>query len=314
MRTIKVLLKTLVLVLSMGALSLAAPGSDPYTGSRFADVWGQVKSDPYATYPSYEVTLGSFGAFTQLLKDAAARTINNRQDLLPRFQKLIRPHGVCLKGTWTIDQSPKQYTGYFKSGSKGLVILRASVGLSDTKEGDFRAFGVAGKIFPTMDEADSRKYETANFFAIDDNAGTKAPHLTDVAMTNQPVVSKNLNLLAHIPLLAAIKQAQKSADSHEGIRQLYPIARLGQEMKKDSEAAKSPAFLLIQGVNGPDRSFADFRDELRVKNYSNGLVFKVMIAEDRAGPWTQIGKITIDESVASDSCDHRLHFSHPKWL
>jgi hypothetical protein len=59
----------------------------------------------------------------------------------------------------------------------------------------------------------------------------------------------------------------------------------------------------------------DFRDELRLANYPDGLRFDVWVADrgtrDGAKDWHRIGVIEITDDAVSASCDHRLHFAHP---
>jgi hypothetical protein len=60
----------------------------------------------------------------------------------------------------------------------------------------------------------------------------------------------------------------------------------------------------------------DFRDELRVENYPGGqLMFDVFAADKKLGTgardYKRLGRVTLDASVTSDSCDHRLKFKHP---
>ena len=57
----------------------------------------------------------------------------------------------------------------------------------------------------------------------------------------------------------------------------------------------------------------EFRDELNVSLYGGHLDFDVMVSESKTGPFTRIGYLEFTESVTSDSCDHRLHFHHPKF-
>jgi hypothetical protein len=60
----------------------------------------------------------------------------------------------------------------------------------------------------------------------------------------------------------------------------------------------------------------DFRDELNLANYPQGLRFSISVASkgSRFGgkEWQKIGYIEVQETVASESCDHRLHFAHPR--
>src|SRR5215475_14450761 len=76
---------------------IKARASEPYVGSRFADVWAQVASDPYTSLPHETVTVGKFFSWTRdKLKDAAIRTISDQSDVLPHFDKLVHPNGICL--------------------------------------------------------------------------------------------------------------------------------------------------------------------------------------------------------------------------
>ena len=59
----------------------------------------------------------------------------------------------------------------------------------------------------------------------------------------------------------------------------------------------------------------DFRDELKINN-DEKLIFNISVASketENKKDWQQIGTITLDTSVISNSCDKRLHFHHPKF-
>src|SRR4051794_34237717 len=125
----KFLCVALILV-AVGTVARAALTLPPYAGTRFADVWAEVTSTPYASLPHTSVSVTRFfGLGVSYLKNAAIRTINDQNDLLPHFDKLVHPNGVCLAGTWNITE-PNEYSGYFTEGSRGLLIARASVALS----------------------------------------------------------------------------------------------------------------------------------------------------------------------------------------
>jgi len=58
----------------------------------------------------------------------------------------------------------------------------------------------------------------------------------------------------------------------------------------------------------------DFREELMLSE-NETMIFGISVAsEENNGSkiWQEIGTITFDESVVSTTCDHRLHFHHPK--
>jgi hypothetical protein len=279
----------------------------PYHGTSFSDVWRQLTSDAY-DLPHYRVTLsGLLGAFGRSFVRDARRTLRDERDLLPHSRKLIRANGICLAGEWHITE-PGPYTGYFTQGSRGLVIARASVALSQTERGHYRSFGMACKLYPTTDPAEMTK--TANFFVIDDNAGTLTEHYLDAAMLNDPELSLNLGAIVHAPLLLTILLGQRLADSHPSARQLYPVAALG---VADPAAMRAPKLLRIQGAPGPRVAARDFRDELRVAYHGGCLRFDIHARDDERAPWAYLGHMAFTDDVVSDSGDHRLHFRHPPW-
>lgn len=60
----------------------------------------------------------------------------------------------------------------------------------------------------------------------------------------------------------------------------------------------------------------DFRDELDVAHYPNGIVFDIYVSDvthkSNEDGWKRIGLIHLDDSMVSYGCDRRLHFAHPK--
>lgn len=284
-----------------------APCSE-YAGSTFAEVWGQVKSDPYTALPTENVGVRRFfRKFSYLLANAGRRTVSTNDDLLPRFDKLIRPNGLCLSGQWEID-TETPYTGLLATGARASVVARASVAMKETRRGAYRSFGMAAKLFPVSAEA---RVDTANFFVIDDNGGTRTEDFLDARMSTHPPFSLNRSSLFSLPTFVAIAVAQRLADSNTGSRQLYPLSRSG---LKDPEVAKAPKFLMVRGVKQSRTRLADFRDDLRVLLQRGPLEFEVLAREDKAMEWRKIGRMRFTSGVASDSCDHRLHFAHPRWI
>ena len=282
-------------------------------GSIFSEVWDQVISDPYEK-PHHQVTLRSFfyKGVNQLL-ESSVRTVSDDSDILPQFDKLLHPNGACLCGTWNITED-NPYTGYFEKGSEGLIIARASVALSETTGGHYRGFGFAGKIYPINDPFHTEKLITANFFAIDNLAGTLADHYTDVALINEPEITSHPGILSLLPVALASAFSLGAADINPGIRQLYPISELG---LSDPGLAKTPKWIKIQApLDQVKIDEDDFRDELDVINYPNGeLFFDIFVTTEdstkQEKEWLKIGYILFDDFVISNSCDHRLHFRHP---
>lgn len=317
-RSLKVALLASSALLGVVAVRSVASADAPYNGSAFNDVWAQVASDPYAI-PHYRVTLGSFfGFLDDKLTDNSRRTLSDHEDLLPHFQKLLHPNGICLEGTWNIT-AETPFTGYFATGAKGLIVARASTALTNTEQGSYRAFGFAGKIFPTQDGAAT--VPTANFFTIEDLGGTLRDHYLDALNTNDIInISTTPALVENAAIGAAVAQSFMTADqttstSQITLRQLYPISEAG---LADPTQAVTPMWLMITGSpDVPRVDAADFRDELAIANYPSGLRFDIRVATvgTRTGDkqWATIGFIDVKDTVVSDSCDHRLHFSHPRF-
>lgn len=282
-----------------------------YQGSTFKDVWKQVISDPYEK-PQNKISYASlYKFFESKIKSAANRTLSDRSDILPQFRKLAHPNGICLAGKWTMTEE-NPYGGYFKKGSEALIIGRASTAMSGTKKGDLRGLALAGKIFPTLSETEQVK--TASFFLVDDLGGTKTPHWTDAQMTNEPKTSKTLAVASHLFYALKLALTFGKADSNPGMRQVYMISELGGD---DASKVKTPQWMMIQAAPGQTVEEADFRDELNIEHYPQGLKLNVYAGstKDQKGKidFKKVGEINFTESVVSNSCDHRLHFHHPKW-
>lgn len=283
------------------------------TKNSFQDVWNQVASDSLTTLPQDKVSFGKLFTWEKnIILDDAKRTLEEHADILEPFDKLAHPNGICLKGIWEIHKD-NRYSGYFKNRSKALIIARASSAMSNTHRGEIRAFGFAGKIFPSMNPLQANKKNTANFFLIDDLGGTDAEHYTDVTLTNEPSVTTTSAVLKNVLYGLKIASAFSESDENPGIRQLYEISELGE---KKSTHIITPKWMKVEAKSGQTVDASDFRDELRIHGKEK-LVFIVSVAsaESNEGKkeWQSIGTITLDASVVSTSCDHRLHFHHPKW-
>jgi hypothetical protein len=280
-----------------------------YPGSRFSEVWRAVTSDPYVRLPNEDVSLRAFfRGFAFRLAQAARRTLADPHDTLPPFQKLIRPNGLCMSGVWRITQ-PNPYTGGFANGYQAQLVARASVAMRETRSGQYRSFGMAGKLFPSRRLDADERVKTANFFVIDDNGGTRLSRYCDATMTTQPGLSVNPSSVGHGAILIAIQIAQRMADRNTERRQLYPIAEIGSERQP-----RAPRWMMVRGSpSNPMIRADDFRDEVRQAVLAGPVVFEILVRDDAARPWGRLGEIEIREAVASHGCDHRLHFSHPRW-
>ncbi len=292
------------------SVAMAAP---EYNGTSVDELWDAVKSDPYPL-PSYRISLSSMIGFgVSYIKRAADRTLAEQNDLLPRFTKLVHPNGVCLRGEWVIDQE-NPYSGFFAPGARGLVISRASTATSETKRGTYRAFGLATKVFPT--ENDRQVTKPGHLFVIDDLGGRKVDHFLDTSLTNEPATSLNSSSPALAPIIAAIGVAFSKADINPGIRQAYEVAELG--VSPTTKAVVPKWVRLSTHADQFKIDAIDFRDEFDVTEQPTGTIqFDIAVASQILSngnkDWQTIGKITYTDSVVSDTCDHRLHFHHPKF-
>jgi hypothetical protein len=273
-------------------------------------LWNTLHTNPYNKLPQYKVSFGKLFTWSKdhILNDAK-RTLESRDDLLPPFEKLAHPNGVCLRGTWHISQD-NPYSGYFKKGKTSLMVARVSSAMSATKRGEVRAFGFAGKLFGTTNPNHSSNTPTANFFTIDDLGGTRAKHFSDVALTNKPPVSSNSEVIKYLLYALKVTKAFSTADSHPNMRQLYEISQLGETGK-----VHTPTWLRLTTKTPLNQDALDFRDELTLKAHQKW-VFDIEVSsqkKDKHIVWQHIGTITLEDSVTSKSCDQRLHFHHPKW-
>ncbi len=278
----------------------------------FNEVWNQVASDELEDLPQNEVSFFKLSSFKEdtLLKDAH-RTLENHSDILEPFEKLAHPNGICFKGIWDID-TENIYSGYFKKSSQALIIIRASSVMSNTQSVDTRAFGFAGKLFPTTNPNSKNSEYSANFFLIDDLGGTNSKHYTDVQLTNEPPLSITFEVVKNLLYALKVSHTFAKADENQNIRQLYEISELGES---DNKNIITPKWMKIEAKNSTKMDAKDFRDELKIHDGAK-LIFTIFVANTMIKTekeWQKIGTITLDTSMVSESCDHRLHFHHPKW-
>jgi len=301
---------TLLFTLSGCATKISTDEIKHYVKRSFSEVWNQVNLDELEKLPQDEVSYFKlYKNGEDIISHDAQRTLDNHADILEPFEKKAHPNGICFKGVWEID-SENIYSGYFKKGSQALIITRASTAMSHTSSEDTRAFGFAGKLFPTMNPDELNDEYSANFFLIDDLGGTNAKYFTDVSLTNEPSVSMSFEVLKNIVYALKVSHTFSLVDKNPGIRQLYEISHLG-----EGENIITPKWMKVEAKDSTKVDEKDFRDELRIKE-GEYLVFNIFVASkmiDEKKEWQKIGTITLDDSVVSKSCDHRLHFHHPKW-
>ncbi|MCK5883968.1 MAG: hypothetical protein KAG61_09780 [Bacteriovoracaceae bacterium] len=306
-------MKTVILAL----LSLTQLSAFAYEGSQISETWSTILENVYRELPHTKVNMKRLKKWGRnKLEQSANRTLSDKNDILPQFEKLVHPNGVCLIGEWKVDHDSK-YSGYFKNGSKGLIISRASVALSDTERGDRRSFGLAGKIYPTVDYNHEQKLVTANFFTLDDLGGTKVERFSDTILTNEPDLSLSLSVIFLARMASFVSKVFTKADSRPGLRQLWQISSLGE---RDNSKVLTPMWMRLKSVHQKYISNEkDFRSEIAQTIQKNGeAVYSIEVAGEMSkGPdqrksFKQIGTIRYTQAIASEGCDHRLHFNHPK--
>ncbi|MBV9581131.1 MAG: hypothetical protein JO057_21325 [Chloroflexi bacterium] len=319
-----------------------------YVGSRFSEVHEAVFSHPYpgiwdgsGRMPIYDVTLLKLlrGILSPrgdyLFRQATARAVDSRADLRwgpdsKGFRRLLHPNGICLSGVWEITQ-PTSYSGYFKSGSKALVIARYSTCCRETRRGHLRSFGLVGKLFPTTEPEHELPLPTASFITQQDIGGDRTEYVNDVELLSAPNTS-SWRRGFDISILMLTGAVFSKVDSKPTIRQLYDIAELG---KPSGEPTRAPAVMRLLMTPGQPRiggDDLDFRDEIMSQIFDRGdrrpkrqIIFSVEVTDHvkTFGPdafqrrifenWRRIGTLTLDHAVASYNGDFVLHFHHPTW-
>jgi hypothetical protein len=319
-----------------------------YHGSRFRDVKAAIFANPYQKVwgaagepplPIYRVTNRNVysgalpGGRPPQFKLASIRTLDSEADLRwgedgRGFRRLVRPHAVCVTGVWEVT-GDNPCSGYFRKGSRGLVIARISQAVTVTLAGTRRSYGLVLKLYPTMDENHEQLLQPANIILADDLGGSTAAHLTDVQLTNAPQVT-GWNRGTQLPVLLLEGLVFTLIDSKPSIRQVYTIAELG---KAPGEETRAPAFLRLKASAGQPRiEEEDVRDEVLSHIFDRGnptpqrtLSFDIAVSDagrrldlgvfvrQTVKEWRTIGKVTFDNGVASYNGDFVIHFHHPGW-
>lgn len=322
-----------------------------YTGSRFSEVRAAISENPYQPvwggegndpWPVYEATFAH--AFAGILPGgrrdellaAARRTVDFRADLRwgedrRGFRRILHPNGICLFGLWEMSED-NPYSGYFKPGSRGLVIGRFSPP-STPHRGHNRSLSLAAKIYPTTDEDHAEPLVPANFFVQEDLGTEWTRYINDAEMLNSPHVTALRRFLVGTLILARLGRVFGKVDKVATARQVHEIAELA---KPDDEPTNAPEFMRLKMTPGQRRiegEGLDFRDEVYGQIFDRGdpqakreLSFDVFVSNTgrirRVTPlykrtlvkdWQKIGHVRFNHAVASYNGDHVLHFHHPAW-
>lgn len=320
-----------------------------YRGSRFADVRAAIFANPYyevwgaegePPLPDTPTRLSNvlrgiwtFGRRYWFAK-AAARAVDSHADLRwgpdgKGFLRLIHPNGVCLTGLWEITEETA-YSGYFKRGSRALVIARYSSRLARRGQ-KTRSLSLAGKLYPTDDPNHADPLPTANFFTQEDIGGAYSDYINDAELRNAPDVTP-LRQGFGLAVLLVNGVVLSLADKVSTHRQAHTIAELG---KPPFEPTRAPAFLRLTVAPEQPRiegEGLDFRDEILGQIFDRGdprpkrkLVFNMEVTDQGVERrkfgnirwtfenWRRIGRLTFDDAVVSYNGDRVIHFNHPHW-
>lgn len=324
---------------------------EQFAGSRYSEVRKALYANPYQKvwggkgeppFERFKVT--NFNAFRGFLPfgkpwqlfTAAKRTLSSHADLRwgengQGFLRILHPNGICLLGTWEIT-AETPYTGYFRKGSRGLLIARYSTCCTETRRGNTRSLAMVGRVYPTLDPHHPDRLPTANFITQENIGGQESNSINEAVLRNAPdttPIKRGLGL----PIFLATGLALNLAEKQPTIRQVYQIAELG---KPPSEPTRAPEFMQFvvpkeqPVIPGND---LDFRDEIMAQIYDPGdpapkrkLVFNIETSDTgktkgnlatkeyrEITNWRAIGTMTFTEAVASFNGDRVIHFNHPPW-
>jgi hypothetical protein len=321
-----------------------------YRGSRFSEVRNALFANPYQKLwggtgepplPTYAVTLlgvlrgiPPFGP-PYFFRQAVARAVDSRADLRwgpdgKGFRRIIHPNGICLTGLWEIS-AETPYSGYFRQGSRALVVGRYSTCCKETRRGHERSLSLVGKLFPTTEPDHSEPLRTASFITQQDLGGDRTDYINDAELRNAPNTTAWRRGFG-APILLVESILFSLTDKEPTQRQLYEIAELD---KLDGEPTRAPAFMrLLVDAEQPriPGEALDFRDEIMAQIYDRGdptpkrvLTFHIEVTDDGStrgpaffqrrefGQWIRVGRLVFSEAVASYNGDFVIHFNHPTW-
>jgi hypothetical protein len=312
-----------------------------YRGSRFSEVRDALFANPYQKLPVYQVTLGSvlrgllsFGRRYHFLQ-AARRTVDSAADLRwgtdrKGWRRLVHPNGVCLTGMWEITEETP-WSGYFRQGSRALLVGRYSTCCTETRRGHSRSLALVGKLFPTTDPHHAEPLQTASFITQQDFGGDTTHFINDAELRNAPD-TRAWRRGAGVPAFLVTGVVFLRADKQPSIRQLYQIAELGKPAGEPTRAPELMRLLVAPGQPRIPEEGLDFRDEILAQIFDKGdpvpkrtLTFQIEVTDEGETHglpvyerrlfrnWRPIGTLTFDNAVASYNGDFVIHFPHPPW-
>ena len=204
---------------------------------------------------------------------AAERTVDSGADLRwgagrKGYRRLLHPNGICLTGLWEID-ADTPYSGYFRKGSRALIVARYSTCCDESRRGHTRSLSMVGKLFPTTDPNHAEPLRTANFITQQDIGGDHTDFINDAEIRNAADVTA-LRRGSGIWGFLVTGIVFQAVDTMPAMRQLYPIAELG---KPADQPTRAPQFMrLLVAADQPRIAgeALDFRDEIMAQIYDRG--------------------------------------------
>ena len=334
----------------LGIQGFTADDKPVVAGSRFSAVRDAVFANPYqkvwgaegnAPFERFPVTFMPLikgllpgGGRWQFLA-AAKRVLASDSDLRwgpdgQGYRRLLHTNGICMTGLWEVTEDTP-YTGYFRNGSRGLIIARYSTCCTETRRGKTRSLSMIGRIYPTTDPDHPEPLPTACFITQEDIGGEDTPNINDAKLRNAPNTTVTRRG-SGMPILLLTGLAFNVAEKKPTIRQVYQIAELG---KPPAEPTRAPEFMQLTVAPGQPvipGDDLDFRDEIMAHLYDPGdatplrkLVFDVETSDTgtthglpirerrNITNWKKIGTMTYDAAVVSFNGDHVFHANHPAW-
>ncbi|MEA2328145.1 MAG: hypothetical protein QOE68_3104 [Thermoanaerobaculia bacterium] len=335
---------------SFGIQGFTADDKRVVAGSRFSVVRDAVFANPYqkvwgtkgnGLFERFPVTFAPLikgllpGGGSWEFLAAAKRILASDSDLRwgadgKGFRRLLHANGICMTGMWEVTEETP-YSGYFKKGSRGLIIARYSTCCTETRRGNMRSLSMIGRIYPTTDPSHPEPLPTASFITQEDIGGENTPYINDAKLRNAPNTTVTRRG-SGMPILLLTGMVLNIAEKKPTIRQVYQIAELG---KPPSEPTRSPEFMQLTVAPGQPAipgNDLDFRDEIMAHIYDPGdsvpkrkLVFNIETSDTGTTHglpikerrditnWKKIGTMTFDAAVVSFNADHVFHVNHPAW-
>ena len=311
---------------------------DAVFANPYQQVWGTQGNLPFERFPvTFQPLLKGLlpgGSSWQFL-GAAKRVLASDSDLRwgpdgTGFRRLLHANGIVLTGVWEVTEDTP-YSGYFRKGSRGLIIARYSTCCTETRRGHTRSLAMVGRIYPTMDPNHAQPLPTASFITQEDIGGENTASINDAQLRNAPntTVSRRGS---GMPILLLTGLVLNLAEKKPTIRQVYPIAELGKEPTAPTRAPEFMQLTLAPGQPVIPGADLDFRDEIMAHIYDPGdptpkrkLVFNIETSDTgttHGTPlkerriitnWKTIGTMTFDAAVASVNGDRVFLVNHPAW-